>query len=119
MAPLAQALQGAAGGGNLFATIAGSLFGAPGRALGGPVLAGRSYEVNENMPELLSFKGREFLMMGNQSGQVKPLSPATQPAGGRPIVVNVQAVPNMTRQTAMQQGATIGQGIRTAMARNT
>ena len=119
VAPLAQALQGAMGGGNLFASIAGSLFGAPGRALGGPVLSGRTYEVNENMPELLSFKGREFLMMGNQSGQIKPLSQAAQPSGGRPIVVNVQAVPNMSRQTALQQGATIGQGLRTAMARNT
>jgi hypothetical protein len=84
------------------------------------VLAGGMYEVNESMPELLNFKGREYLMMGNSSGQVKPLSDVSQGSGGRaPIIVNVQATPNMSRSTAMQQGSTIGQGIRNSMMRNT
>jgi lambda family phage tail tape measure protein len=121
VAPLAQALQGSigGGGGGFFGNILGSLF-APGRAAGGPVLAGGMYEVNESMPELLNFKGREYLMMGNTSGQVKPLSDVSQGSGGRaPIIVNVQATPNMSRSTAMQQGSTIGQGIRNSMMRNT
>lgn len=120
VAPLAQALQGSiGGGGGFFNNILGSLF-APGRAAGGPVLAGGMYEVNESMPELLNFKGREYLMMGNTSGQVKPLSDVSQGSGGRaPIIVNVQATPNMSRSTAMQQGSTIGQGIRNSMMRNT
>lgn len=117
VAPLAKSLQGSFGGG--FGDFVGSLFTAPGRAVGGPVLAGGMYEVNENMPELLNYKGREFLMMGNQSGQVKPLSDSTQPSGGKAIIVNVQAAPNMSRSTAQQQGAMIGQGIRNAMSRNT
>lgn len=44
-----------------------------GRAIGGPVSAGRMYEVNERgRPELLNVGGKQFLMMGNQGGNVKP-----------------------------------------------
>lgn len=56
--PLANALAGSANGGsNFFATAAnfvGSLFGGgtPGRAIGGPVAAGRPYKVGENGTEL-------------------------------------------------------------------
>lgn len=42
-----------------------------GRAIGGPVSAGRFYPVNERRPELLDVGGKQYLMMGNQSGQVK------------------------------------------------
>lgn len=42
------------------------------RASGGPVLAGRSYLVNELGPELLTVGGRSYLMMGSQSGHVTP-----------------------------------------------
>lgn len=41
------------------------------RAIGGPVSAGRMYEVNERGPELLNVGGRQFLMMGNQPGSVQ------------------------------------------------
>lgn len=44
----------------------------PGRASGGPVAAGAMYQVNERGPELLSVGGRDYLMMGAQSGQVTP-----------------------------------------------
>ena len=44
------------------------------RAYGGPVQSGQLYEVNElGMPELLNVAGREFLMMGRESGLVTPL----------------------------------------------
>jgi lambda family phage tail tape measure protein len=44
-----------------------------GRAIGGPVSAGRTYRVNErNTPELLNVGGKQFLMMGNQGGKVTP-----------------------------------------------
>ncbi len=46
----------------------------PARAAGGPVGAGRMYEVVEEGPELLSLGGRHYLMMGNQSGHVTPIS---------------------------------------------
>lgn len=55
-----------------------------GRAIGGPVSAGRIYRVNERRPELLNVGGRQFLMMGNQSGTVKP------GGGGIHIVNNTQ-----------------------------
>jgi hypothetical protein len=51
-------ISGSAGGGGqggllgAIGSIVGSLFGAPGRATGGPVSPGRAYRVGENGPEL-------------------------------------------------------------------
>ena len=53
----------------------------PGRASGGPVNAGSLYQVNELGPELLSVGGRDYLMMGAQSGQVTPNAGAGGSAG--------------------------------------
>jgi hypothetical protein len=60
---------GSAGG--FWAGLASAFFGG-GRASGGPVNAGMFYRVNENGPELLSVSGRDYLMMGSQSGKVIP-----------------------------------------------
>lgn len=50
------------------------------RAIGGPVSAGNLYNVNETgKPEILDVGGKQLLMMGNQGGNVRPL---TQAAGG-------------------------------------
>lgn len=70
---------GAAGGGGFL----GALFG-PGKANGGQVSPGRIYPVNERGPELLSVGNRDFLMMGNQPGNVTP----NHQLGGRSMVVN-------------------------------
>lgn len=114
---LSQAMGSAGGGtGNIFATIFGALFGG-GRAIGGPVSRGRIYEVNERRGpgELLNVGDRQYLM-ANQSGTVRPQD--AQRRESRPIIVNVQAQPGMSRETAMQQGRNIGIGIQTAMSRN-
>ncbi len=80
------------GAGGFIAAAASSLFGG-GRAKGGPVSAGRMYEVNEDgTPELLNVGKRQFLMMGAESGHVTPLAgsasagSATQQASSAPIV---------------------------------
>lgn len=88
---------------------------APGKANGGGVSAGGLYEVNENGPEMLSMGGRDYLMMGNQGGTVTPTA-----QGGKTIsiAVNVTAQQNVSRETALQQGQRIGQGIQLALARN-
>lgn len=78
---LAGAIAGSFGGGvnlsgNTGAALDASSIGqsaAYGRAIGGPVSAGGTYQVNERgTPELLNVGGKQFLMMGNQSGTVKP-----------------------------------------------
>jgi hypothetical protein len=58
-----------------------SLF-AGGRETGGPVAANRLYRVNESGAEMLSVGGRDYLMMGGQSGRV---TPAGQFGGGLTI----------------------------------
>lgn len=60
------------------------------RAAGGPVAGGSMYRVNELGPELLSYGGSDYLMMGGQGGYVKPLGAATteQRGAGNITVVN-------------------------------
>jgi lambda family phage tail tape measure protein len=80
------------------------------RAYGGPVEAGQMYQVNERGPELLSYGGRHFLMMGAQNGQVSPAS--SQPSGSAQpmtnITVNVTPPSGSSRETASQWGAAAG-----------
>lgn len=62
------------GGGGFWGTVGswlGALWGG-GKASGGYVGAGKLYEVNERGPELLSVRGRDYLMMGASGGMVTP-----------------------------------------------
>lgn len=61
----------------------------PGRASGGPVNAGSLYQVNERGPELLSVGGRDYLMMGAQSGQVTPNAGAGGAAGNGELKLTI------------------------------
>jgi hypothetical protein len=98
-------LGGGGGGGDFFSSLiskAGSLFSGF-FAEGGFVPPGRWGIAGERGPEPV---------FGGRTGAT------VQPAGGQTIVVNVQAVPGMSRQTAQQQGEQIGRGIRMATMRN-
>jgi SLT domain-containing protein len=94
----------------------GSLFGAffgGGREHGGPVQAGRLYEVGEhNKPELFTARGKTFLIPGND-GHVTPV------AGGMSITQQIYVTGSVDARTAaqMQQEAAVKQ--RRATARNT
>lgn len=97
----------------------GSLLGGgtpPGRAIGGPVSAGQLYRVNERKPELLQVAGQQYLMMGNQSGQVKPEA-STGPARVQNFNLTVQVPAGANRATAQQTGREIAQSLQIAMAR--
>jgi hypothetical protein len=96
---------GGGGGGDFFGSLiskAGSLFSGF-FAEGGFIPPGRWGIAGERGPEPV---------FGGRTGAT------VQPAGGQTIVVNVQAVPGMSRQTAQQQGEQIGRGIRMATMRN-
>lgn len=95
---------------NAFASFFGG-----GRAGGGPVAAGGLYQVNENGPELLAVGGRQYLMMGPQSGTVQPASRSRAP-GGTTNYIMVQ--PTTTRRTADQIATAIDRRQRIATARN-
>lgn len=88
MRPLADAFAGASGGGGLFSALGsavGGLFGAPTRASGGHVMAGKRYRVNE-----LGIEGFQFPV----SGKIIPLGRMRQASGGGVRVyqtVNVDA----------------------------
>jgi hypothetical protein len=83
-------------GGGWVAAIA-SLFGG-GRAAGGAVNQGMFYRVNENQPELLSIGGRDFLMMGNQSGVVSPRGIGVS----GPSITNINVQGTVSRETIKQ-----------------
>lgn len=86
------------GGGGFLSSLLGGIFGT--RALGGPVSAGKMYQVNENGSELLNVAGKQYLMMGSQGGQVAPASSG----GGNTVTVHLvqQFAPGTTQQTALQ-----------------
>ena len=71
-------LAGGAAGGGAAAGTSSSMYSLGGsgssisgfRADGGPVSAGGLYRVNERGPEMLDVGGKQYLMMGNQSGSV-------------------------------------------------
>lgn len=105
-AQIGQKLFGGGGmgsGGGLLGGFLGGLFGG-GRAVGGPVLAGHMYEVNERGPELLSMDGRDYLMMGRQSGQVIPnerIAPSPRPVN-QVIHVTGSVSQKSARQLALE-----------------
>lgn len=123
------------GGGDILGSLFGSIFGSGGgfasnfstaagisggRAIGGPVSAGRLYPINEKgQPEILSTGGRDYLLMGNQSGQVKP--PAGRDAGDRSFVMQLTQhfAAGTTRQTAEQAARAASREMQRAMARGT
>lgn len=105
----AAAGAGGAGGGGLMSLAQGlalSLFGAPGRATGGPVSAGRAYRVGERGPELF---------VPTASGRVEPV------AGGGvrniAITVNVRGEAGSEPQRLAQTGRQLARAVRLAVAR--
>lgn len=107
--------QGGSGGGDWgwVGQAVGAIFGG-GKAAGGPVNRGMFYEVNENGPELLSVGGRDFLMMGQNSGQV---SPSTRSVGSGASTTNIYVQGTATRETMRQIDRANGQRTTREMAR--
>lgn len=92
--------------------------GLPGRAFGGPTVAGGMYEVNERGPELLTVANRTFLMMGDQSGKVTPMSGSNTGGSQNVFHMNIAVPPGTTRATSQQQARAIMTQAQIAMARN-
>lgn len=82
------ATQGATDFGNQFVPGTGGVS-FPGRASGGPTVAGQMYEVGERGPELYNRNGRAFLL-DSQAGNVTPLS-----SGGGTSGINLSMVFNI------------------------
>lgn len=101
------------GGGGGFASMLSGLFGFAG---GGNVSPGQMVRVNENSPELFDYQGKQYLMNGNKNGRVIPNG-----GGGGSMVVhnNFTIQGTADRGTQMQIAARAGQGVRSALARNT
>ncbi|ABF53704.1 tail tape measure protein [Sphingopyxis alaskensis] len=98
---------GASGGGGLLSlgsSIAMALFGAPGRATGGPVSAGRAYRVGERGPELF---------VPTASGRIEAAGGATRHIA---ITVNVQGPAGNDPQRLAQTGRQLARAVRRAVA---
>lgn len=75
-----------------------------------------SSRVNENGPEMLDYQGKQYLMNGNRNAQVIP----NRGGGGSMVVHNNFTIQGTAdRGTQMQIAARTGQGVRSALARNT
>ncbi len=100
------ALGGAGQGGGLLGGLIAGLIGAPGRATGGPVSAGRAYVVGERGPELF---------VPTSSGRVDGgFARSPQPAAVS-ITVNVAASASEPQRLA-QSGRQVARAVRRALA---
>lgn len=100
---------GGSGGGaggllSLGTSIAMALFGAPGRATGGPVSAGRAYRVGERGPELF---------VPTASGRIEAAGGVTRNIA---ITVNVRGEAGSEPQRLAQTGRQLARAVRRAVA---
>lgn len=88
------------------------------REIGGPVSAGRMYQVNERGPEVLTMDGRTYLMTGKGSGEVRPVKSG---AAERAIsnTNNFYLSGPVDRRTQEQVAAHAMRGVMRATARGT
>nr|WP_310523988.1 tail tape measure protein [Polymorphobacter sp.] len=102
------ALFGGGGGGVLgsLAGVVSGLFGAPGRATGGPVSGGRPYMVGERGPEL-------FVPAG--AGRIEANGRGAR--GAVSVTVNVAAPREATPALMAQTGNQVARAVRQALAR--
>jgi lambda family phage tail tape measure protein len=118
LGPLSEMLQGGMksgdGIGGFFGNILSGIFGG-GRAIGGPVSAGKVYRVNENGPEMLQMAGKQFLLMGNQNGNV---TAAPQDSGSVSLSINQTFQGAVDRRTMDQAAAAAAAAAQRALARN-
>ena len=98
--------QGGGGSGGLLAlatSIVQALFGAPGRATGGPVSAGRAYRVGERGPELF---------VPTASGRIEPAGGAVRNIA---ITVNVRGEGGSEPARLAQTGRQLARAVRRAV----
>jgi len=102
------AVLGGARGGGLLAvgqSLALGLLGAPGRATGGPVSAGRAYRVGEHGPELF---------VPGASGRIEPVAGAA--VRNIAITVNVRGAAGSEPGRLAQTGRQLARAVRRAVA---
>ncbi len=109
--------NGSGGWAGVAASAAGMFSGASGRANGGPVSAGSLYRVNERGPELLEVGGKNYLMMGKQSGNVDP-SPGTRSTGNVSVNQTIVVQGTINRRTSEQIAQDSARRQRIATTRN-
>lgn len=124
LGPLFSGLSGVVGSFGTGAAI-GSSFAAGvaefggGRASGGPVHPGSFYEVNEDGPELLNVGSKQFLMMGQQSGNVTPAGSGMN-SGGSVNITNNMSInvggSDDDPESARKYGKEIGKAIEAKIA---
>lgn len=85
-------------------SLATAYFGAPGRATGGPVSAGRAYRVGERGPELF---------VPTASGRIEAAGGAVRHIA---ITVNVQGQAGSDPQRLAQTGRQLARAVRRAVA---
>lgn len=108
--------SGMGGGGGWFSSFFGSLFGG-GMASGGRALPGMMYEVNEKGPELLTVRGRDFLMTGRSGATITP-NHKLSGGGGVAQTNNFLLHGRIDRRTQQQIAMDVGRKSSTATRRN-
>jgi hypothetical protein len=107
--------SGSGSSGNLIASLFSAFLGG-GRALGGPVSAGKLYEVNERgAPELFEANGRQYLMPSSD-GRVTPLR--GNGSAGNTVIVNYTLEGRVSREVESQVAQRTLSAANRSLARN-
>ena len=96
---------GRSSGGGLLSTV-GSLFGAPGRATGGPVSPGRAFVVGERGPELF---------VPTASGRIEPGPGSAAPARDIRIAISIAAPAGTEPQALARSSRQIARAVRASL----
>lgn len=98
---------GGVGGTTGYASVAGI---SGGRAMGGDVAAGGMYRINERGPgEIATVGGKDYLMMGANSGRVRPASQGRNVNISAPLTLYIDSRTDQA-QIAQIAGAAVEQG---------
>lgn len=118
--------SGGSGGGEMFAggawsspagEFTGGGLGVGGRASGGPVSAGKMYEVNERgIPEILNIGNRQFLMMAGRNGYVEPSSGGA--TGGNSLSISIPITMEGSKKLASELRVEVEQTVEKVIRRN-
>lgn len=103
--------------GGFFSNLFGMFGFGGGKAIGGLTLPNTMYRVNEQGPEMLTVKGKDYLMMGSSAGMV---TPNHRLKGGNGVVQNNSFViqGRIDRRTELQIAQEVGRRAQVAQNRN-
>jgi len=104
------------GYGAFFSAIAG-IFGG-GKAIGGPTMPNKMYQVGERRPEVFSDGSKQYLLTGSRRGNIDPQPSFSRGGNTVNAPINIMVPGNTDRRSAAQIATEVGRAVSRASSRN-